>query len=147
MAEEIKADEAKTEETPAEEAKVQRATGKRKTAVAAVRLVEGKGEFVVNGKTLEEYFGSGALPLVVKQPLAAVDRLTKYDVYANVTGGGIAGQAGALRHGISKALVSVDEDLRQQLKRLGFLTRDPRMKERKKYGQRGARARFQFSKR
>lgn len=126
---------------------VHRATGKRKTAVATVRLFEGKGEISVNGKTLEEYFGAGALPLVAKQPLAAVDRLDKYDVWATVKGGGISGQAGALRHGIAKALVIVEEELRQQLKRLGFLTRDPRMKERKKYGQRGARARFQFSKR
>lgn len=141
--------ETKAAETEAEgdETSVQWATGKRKTAVAAVRLVKGKGEVIVNGKTLEEYFGSSALPLVVKQPLAAVDRLSKYNVSANVTGGGSAGQAGALRHGISKALVAIEEDLRHQLKRLGFLTRDPRMKERKKYGQRGARARFQFSKR
>ena len=146
-AEETKTEEPKAEDTAAGETRIQWATGKRKTAVAAVRLVEGKGEIIVNGKTLEEYFGSSALPLVVKQPLAAVDRLSKYSVSANVTGGGIAGQAGALRHGISKALVAVEEDLRQQLKRLGFLTRDPRMKERKKYGQRGARARFQFSKR
>jgi small subunit ribosomal protein S9 len=85
--------------------------------------------------------------LVVKQPLSAVDRLTKYDVQATVRGGGISGQAGAVRHGIAKALVSAEQELRQQLKRLGFITRDPRMKERKKYGQRGARARFQWTKR
>lgn len=126
---------------------VYRATGKRKTSIASVRLLEGKGEISVNGKSLEEYFGAGTLPLIAKQPLAAVDRLTKYDVRATVKGGGISGQAGALRHGITKALVQADDQLRQQLKRLGFLTRDPRMKERKKYGQRGARARFQFSKR
>jgi small subunit ribosomal protein S9 len=130
-----------------EELTVQWATGKRKTAVASVRLMEGKGEILVNGKTPEEYFGAGTLPLIVKQPLEAVDRLTKYDVQVKVAGGGISGQAGAVRHGISKALVSLEEDLRHQLKRLGFLTRDPRMKERKKYGRPGARARFQFSKR
>lgn len=123
------------------------ATGKRKTSVASVRLSEGKGEILVNGKSLEEYFGGGTLPLVVKQPLSAVDRLTKYDVQATVRGGGISGQAGAVRHGIAKALVSAEQELRQQLKRLGFITRDPRMKERKKYGQRGARARFQWTKR
>jgi small subunit ribosomal protein S9 len=123
------------------------ATGKRKTSVAAIRLTEGKGEILINGKKPEEYFGVGTLSLVIKQPLEAVDRVTKYDVHATVRGGGISGQAGAVRHGITKALVSAEEDLRQQLKRLGFLTRDPRMKERKKYGQRGARARFQFSKR
>ena len=144
---ETKPAETEPEEAEGDEANVQWATGKRKTAVAAVRLVKGKGDVIVNGRTLEEYFGSSPLPLVVKQPLAAVDRLSKYNVYANVTGGGIAGQAGALRHGITKALVAIEEDLRHQLKRLGFLTRDPRMKERKKYGQRGARARFQFSKR
>ena len=131
----------------AEQRTVYQATGKRKTAVACVRLMEGKGEISVNGKAPEEYFGAGPLPLIVKQPLTAADRLTKYDIIAVVKGGGISGQAGALRHGITKALVSAEEDLRQQLKRLGFLTRDPRMKERKKYGQRGARARFQFSKR
>ena len=123
------------------------ATGKRKTSVASIRLSEGKGKIVVNGKSLEDYFGGGALPLVVKRPLAEVERLEKYDVQVSVRGGGISGQAGAVRHGISKALVLVDKDLRQQLKRLGFLTRDPRMKERKKYGQRGARASFQWTKR
>ena len=126
---------------------VYRATGKRKTSVASVRLFEGKGEMSVNGKTLEEYFAGGTLPLIAKQPLEAVERLDKYDVRITVRGGGMSGQAGAVRHGIAKALVIADEGLRQQLKRLGFLTRDPRMKERKKYGQRGARARFQFSKR
>ncbi len=130
-----------------EEATVYEATGKRKTSVASVRLLEGKGEILVNGKPLEEYFGPGALPMVVKQPLMAADRLTKYDILAKVKGGGISGQAGAIRHGIAKALVAAEQDLRQQLKRLGFLTRDPRMKERKKYGQRGARARFQWTKR
>ena len=141
------AEQEETQETIVEEPTVYWATGKRKTSVAAVRLLEGKGDILVNGKTLEEYFGAGTLPLIVKQPLEAADRLAKYDIRIKVTGGGISGQAGAVRHGISKALVGVEEDLRQQLKRLGFLTRDPRMKERKKYGQPGARARFQFSKR
>jgi small subunit ribosomal protein S9 len=109
--------------------------------------MEGKGDILVNGQSLEGYFGSGSLPLVVKQPLVAVDRLSKYNVVVSVRGGGISGQAGAIRHGIAKALVAAEQDLRQQLKRLGFLTRDPRMKERKKYGQRGARARFQWTKR
>ncbi len=126
---------------------VYRATGKRKTSVASVRLFEGKGEIRINDMSPEEYFGAGTLPLIAKRPLVAVDRLGKYDVLATVRGGGISGQAGAVRHGIAKALVIAEEDLRQQLKRMGFLTRDPRMKERKKYGQRGARARFQFSKR
>jgi len=130
-----------------EQATVYLATGKRKTSVAAVRLTEGKGDIVINDQTADEYFGRGSLPLVVKQPLAAVDRLTKYDVVVSVRGGGISGQAGAIRHGIAKALVAAEQDLRQQLKRLGFLTRDPRMKERKKYGQRGARAKFQWTKR
>ncbi|NQT84603.1 30S ribosomal protein S9 [bacterium] len=131
----------------AEAPTVYAATGKRKTAVASVRLSEGKGEISVNGKALEEYFGGGTLPLIVKQPLAEVDRLSKYDVRIKVRGGGISGQAGAVRHGITKALVLAENELRQQLKRLGFLTRDPRMKERKKYGQRGARASFQWTKR
>ena len=115
------------------------ATGKRKTSIALVRLSEGKGEISVNEKSPEDYFGGGALPLVIKKPLVEVERLGKYDIRATVKGGGIAGQAGAIRHGIAKALVMAEKDLRQQLKRLGFLTRDPRMKERKKYGQRGAR--------
>jgi len=126
---------------------VHTATGKRKTSVASVRLLEGKGKIVINGKALEDYFGGGTLPLIVKQPLADVDRLSKYDVRATVKGGGMAGQAGAVRHGIAKALVTAEKELRQQLKRSGFLTRDPRMKERKKYGQRGARASFQWTKR
>jgi len=141
------AEEQETQETIVEQPTVHWATGKRKTAVASVRLMEGKGEILVNGKTLEEYFGTGTLSLIVKQPLETVDRLTKYDIRVKVIGGGMSGQAGAARHGISKALVTAEEDLRQQLKRSGFLTRDPRMKERKKYGQPGARARFQFSKR
>ena len=123
------------------------ATGKRKTSIALIRLSEGKGEISINQKSPEDYFGGGALPLVIKKPLVEVERLGKYDIRATVKGGGIAGQAGAIRHGIAKALVMAEKDLRQQLKRLGFLTRDPRMKERKKYGQRGARARFQWTKR
>ncbi len=131
----------------AEEPKAYVATGKRKTSVACVRLTEGKGSILINGVSPEEYFGACSLPLVVKQPLEAINCLSKYDVSASVKGGGISGQAGAIRHGIAKTLVMAQEDCRQQLKRLGFLTRDPRMKERKKYGQRGARARFQWTKR
>ena len=123
------------------------AIGRRKTAVACVRLAPGKGEIRVNDKTLEEYFGRQVHHLHVKQPLEAVGKLDQYDVVAKVKGGGDSGQAGALRHGIAKALTLAEEGLRSPLKQEGLLTRDPRMKERKKYGQRGARARFQFSKR
>jgi len=123
------------------------AIGRRKQARASVRLIPGKGEIIVNGKPLAEYFGRAVHHTYVKQPLAAVDRQTAYDVKAKVEGGGDSGQAGAVRHGIAKALTMAEEQLRGPLKAEGFLTRDPRMKERKKYGQRGARARFQFSKR
>ncbi len=123
------------------------ATGKRKTAVARVLLKPGTGAIVVNGRVIDEYFGREVLRLVVRQPLDLVNASTRYDIAASVHGGGPTGQAGALRHGISRALCVLDPGLRPQLKRGGFLTRDARKKERKKYGQRGARARFQFSKR
>lgn len=123
------------------------ATGKRKMAVARVRLKPGTGAILVNGRPLDEYFGREALRTVVKQPLDLVNQTTRWDVAATVRGGGPSGQAGALRHGIARALVQIDESLRPQIKRGGFLTRDARKKERKKYGQRGARARYQFSKR
>ena len=123
------------------------ATGRRKTSVASVRISSGKGKISINGKTLDEYFGRETLRIYAVQPLKAAEREGRYDVFANVKGGGTAGQAGALRHGIAKALTLAEEQLRLPLKQQGFLTRDPRMKERKKYGQRGARARFQFSKR
>ena len=123
------------------------ATGRRKEAVARVFLKAGKGEIVVNTRTLKDYFGEGALATAVKQPLLLTQTLDKYYVRVDVHGGGISGQAGAARHGISRALLKTDEKLRQVLRKHGLLTRDPRMKERKKYGQKGARARFQFSKR
>ena len=122
-------------------------TGKRKMAVARVRLALGTGNILVNGRPIEDYFGREVLRTLVKQPLDLVNATTRYDVAASVKGGGPTGQAGALRHGIARALCDIDQGLRPQLKRGGFLTRDARKKERKKYGQRGARARFQFSKR
>jgi small subunit ribosomal protein S9 len=122
-------------------------TGKRKTAVARIRLRLGTGQILVNNRVLDEYFGRESLRTLVKQPLDVVNATTRYDVAASVRGGGPTGQAGALRHGIARALCDLDGGLRPQLKRAGFLTRDARKKERKKYGQRGARARFQFSKR
>lgn len=122
-------------------------TGKRKTAVARIRLKLGTGQILVNGRVLDEYFGRESLRSLVKQPLDVLNATTRYDVVSSVRGGGPTGQAGALRHGIARALCSLDEGVRPSLKRAGFLTRDARKKERKKYGQRGARARFQFSKR
>jgi small subunit ribosomal protein S9 len=122
-------------------------TGRRKTAVARVRLAAGAGKITVNGRAFEVYFPTETLRGVVLAPLARTETATKFDVAVNVTGGGPAGQAGATRHGIARALLEVDVNLRPVLKADGFLTRDPRMKERKKYGQPGARKRFQFSKR
>ena len=123
------------------------ATGKRKTSVARVRMKLGTGQILVNGRTLEEYFPRETLQLQARQPLEAANVSGTFDVHATLTGGGIAGQPGALRHGIARALEKTDRTLRPVLKRNGFLTRDARKKERKKYGQRGARRRFQFSKR
>jgi len=123
------------------------AVGRRKTSIARVQMKPGKGDFVVNKKTLEQYFPRPTLRMVVRQPLELTGTLGKFDVKALIDGGGPTGQAGALRHGISRALVKIDSDLRPRLKKEGFLTRDPREKERQKYGQKGARARFQFSKR
>ena len=131
----------------AEAALVTPATGKRKTAVARIRMKPGTGAILVNGRTLDEYFGREVLRGVVRQALDLVNQTARWDIAASVHGGGPSGQAGALRHGIARALVGVDEGLRPQIKRGGLLTRDARKKERKKYGQRGARARFQFSKR
>jgi len=123
-------------------------TGKRKTAVARVHMRPGTGEMTLNEKTLDEYFGGHeALKMLVKQPFTVTETNEKYDVRAKLHGGGVAAQAGALRHGISRALCVVDLELRKRLKKAGFLTRDARIKERKKYGQKGARRRFQFSKR
>jgi small subunit ribosomal protein S9 len=122
-------------------------TGRRKEAIARVFLVRGSGRFTVNGRTLDDYFPREALRIMLQSPLHAVNGVGQYDIVATVVGGGIAGQAGALRHGISRALEEHNPEFRSALKHAGFLTRDSRMKERKKYGQRGARARFQFSKR
>jgi small subunit ribosomal protein S9 len=122
-------------------------TGRRKTAVARVRLASGSGKITVNGRAFEIYFPTEMLRMVVQQPLVTTESVSKYDVRVNVEGGGPAGQAGAVRHGIARALLEVDTTLRAPLKAAGFLTRDPRMRERKKYGQPGARKRFQFSKR
>jgi small subunit ribosomal protein S9 len=122
-------------------------TGRRKEATARVQLFKGTGIIQVNRRDLNAYFGRPTLTMIVRQPLEAVRLNDKVDVIANVAGGGLAGQAGAVRHGISRALVTFDETLKPLLRRGGFLTRDPRMKERKKYGRKGARRRFQFSKR
>ena len=124
------------------------ATGKRKTSVARVHLRPGTGEFTLNERSLDEFFGGHeALKMLVKQPFAVTETHEKFDVRAKLHGGGVSAQAGALRHGISRALCAVDLELRKRLKKAGFLTRDARIKERKKYGQKGARRRFQFSKR
>jgi len=122
-------------------------TGRRKHSVARVRLVPGEGRILVNKRDLNEYFGHETLKLIVKQPLALTDTLSKYDVIVLANGGGTTGQAGAIRHGISRALLKADPEFRPALKRAGFLTRDPRMKERKKYGLKAARRAPQFSKR
>lgn len=124
-----------------------RGTGRRKTATARVRLRPGSGNIVVNRQNVDEYFNRPTAVMVLKQPLEAAELLGKLDILVTVGGGGKSGQAGAVRHGISRALLEFDAALRPILKRHGFLTRDARQKERKKYGQRGARARFQFSKR
>jgi small subunit ribosomal protein S9 len=123
------------------------ATGKRKTSIARVWMKEGSGVFVVNKRTFDDYFTLDILKRLIQQPLDVTDKKDKFDFYINVNGGGISGQAGAIRHGISKALVGYDEELKSALKKAGFLTRDARVKERKKYGQPGARKRFQYSKR
>lgn len=122
-------------------------TGRRKTAVARVFLREGSGKIVVNGKELKEYFATEAQVHMVRQPLLVTSNDNKFDILINVYGGGLNGQAGACLHGLSRALTQVDPNSRSALKANGYLTRDPRMVERKKYGQRGARRRFQFSKR
>jgi small subunit ribosomal protein S9 len=122
-------------------------TGRRKTAAARVYLRPGAGQVKVNGRTLDEYFPNEVLKMVIKQPLLLTETAEKFDIEVTVLGGGSAGQAGAIRHGISRALLEYNGELRDRLKSAGLLTRDPRKKERKKYGQKGARARFQFSKR
>jgi small subunit ribosomal protein S9 len=122
-------------------------TGRRKTAAARVYMRPGAGQVKVNGRTLDEYFPNEVLKMVIKQPLMLTETTEKFDIVVSVAGGGSAGQAGAIRHGISRALLTFNAELRDRLKSAGLLTRDPRKKERKKYGQKGARARFQFSKR
>lgn len=128
-------------------AAVYSATGRRKTAVARIRLIPGDGKIIVNKRTLESYFGLKTLELIVKQPLTLTDTLGKYDVLAKVYGGGVSGQAGAVRHGVSRALLKVADEYRPILKKAGLLTRDPREKERRKYGLKKARKASQFSKR
>ena len=122
-------------------------TGRRKSSVARVYLVPGTGKITINKRDIDDYFGLDTLKLIVRQPLVATETADKYDVKVNVVGGGFTGQAGAIRHGISRALLEVDGDFRPILKKAGFLTRDPRMNERKKYGLKGARRAPQFSKR
>jgi small subunit ribosomal protein S9 len=122
-------------------------TGRRKTSTARVYLRPGTGEVRVNRKTFEQYFPNQALRMIIRQPLNLTDTGSKFDIVVNVAGGGPAGQAGAVRHGITRALLEYNSDLRRTLKQAGLITRDPRIKERKKYGQKGARKRFQFSKR
>ena len=122
-------------------------TGRRKSSVARVRLVPGDGKITINNRAMEEYFGLKTLELIVRQPLVLTEMNDKYDVIVNVKGGGTTGQAGAIRHGITRALMELDADLRPALKKAGFVTRDPREKERRKYGLKKARKASQFSKR
>ena len=122
-------------------------TGKRKTAVARTWLKPGKGSITINQRDVDDYFRRETAKMIVEQPLVLTDTYGSFDVNVNVSGGGISGQAAAVRHGITKALLQVNPEFRPILKRAGFVTRDPRVKERKKYGQKGARARFQYSKR
>ena len=123
------------------------AVGRRKKAIARVRLIPGDGKIVINGREIDTYFGLETLKMTVRQPLALTSLEGRYDVLVNVCGGGLSGQAGAIRHGISRALIKADPELRPAVKKAGFLTRDPRMKERKKYGLKAARRAPQFSKR
>jgi small subunit ribosomal protein S9 len=123
------------------------ATGRRKTSVARVTMAPGNGQITVNNKPADSYFPRETLRMVIRQPIEIAGITGKYDITATVTGGGLSGQAGAVKHGIARAIVDMNSDLRVRLKKEGFLRRDPREKERKKYGQKGARKRFQFSKR
>ena len=122
-------------------------TGRRKKSVARVRLYPGSGAITINGKDIDQYFGLETLKLIVNQPFEVTETLGKFDIVANVKGGGISGQAGAIRHGVARALLTADENYKPLLKKAGLLTRDPRMKERKKYGLKAARRAPQFSKR
>jgi len=123
------------------------ATGKRKNSIARIWMMPGSGKITINERPADQYFGRGVLKMIIRQPFEVTGMADKYDVLAVVVGGGSSGQAGAVRHGISKALLAVDTEAKGKLRKEGLLTRDPRAKERKKYGQKGARARFQFSKR
>jgi small subunit ribosomal protein S9 len=131
----------------AQQAEIWYGTGRRKESVARVRIRYGNGDVIVNNRNVDEYFGRPVLRMILQQPLEVVNQLGKLDILVNVCGGGLSGQAGAIRHGITRALMQMDETLRPTLKKAGFITRDPRRVERKKYGQPGARKRFQFSKR
>ena len=122
-------------------------TGRRKSSVARVRVYPGTGKITINDRDIDDYFGLETLKLIVRQPLALTGTAEKFDIVCRVSGGGVTGQAGAIRHGLSRALLQFNEELRPELKKAGFLTRDPRMKERKKYGLKGARRAPQFSKR
>ena len=122
-------------------------TGRRKKSIARVCVYAGSGKITINGRDIDDYFGLETLKLIVRQPLALTETTEKFDIVCRVTGGGVTGQAGAIRHGLARALLQYDEELRPALKKAGFLTRDPRMKERKKYGLKGARRAPQFSKR
>jgi small subunit ribosomal protein S9 len=123
------------------------ATGKRKNSIARVWMMPGSGKITINDRASDQYFGRDVLKMIIRQPFEVTGTVDKFDVLATVVGGGSSGQAGAIRHGISKALLAVDDEAKGKLRKEGLLTRDPRKKERKKYGQKGARARFQFSKR
>jgi small subunit ribosomal protein S9 len=123
------------------------ATGRRKNSIARVWMMAGNGKITINDKPMDQYFGRDVLKMIIRQPFEVTGTIDKFDVLVSVLGGGNSGQAGAIRHGISKALLAVDAESRVKLRKEGLLTRDPRAKERKKYGQKGARARFQFSKR
>ena len=122
-------------------------TGRRKHSVARVRLYKGNGQFTINDRTIDDYFGLETLKLIARQPLALTETADKFDIVVRVAGGGVTGQAGAIRHGVARALLEFNPELRGELKKAGFLTRDPRMKERKKYGLKAARRAPQFSKR
>ena len=148
MAEEVKSTKKVTKKIPANKNVEYTATGRRKNSIARVRLTpNGKGNFVINKKNIEEYFNLGVYRLVANQPFEVTDTMVKYDVVVNVNGGGLSGQAGAIRHGIARALVKADESLKAEIKKAGFLTRDARVKERKKYGLKKARKAPQFRKR
>ena len=148
MAEEVKSTKKVTKKIPANKNVEYTATGRRKNSIARVRLTpNGKGNFVINKKNIEEYFNLGVYRLVANQPFEITGTMGKYDVVVNVNGGGISGQAGAIRHGVARALVKADESLKSEIKKAGFLTRDARIKERKKYGLKKARKAPQFRKR